>query len=116
MNEALEKLPKHEGPVVRHVNMTPEQLAEFERGGSWADPGFMSSSNKPGGVSDVFAENRNVEMQIVSKNGRTYSDPDTGMPFGTDDEVLFPSNSQFTVHNKYFDPATGRVVIQMVER
>ncbi|WP_063006198.1 hypothetical protein [Nocardia salmonicida] len=116
LNEALEKLPKHEGPVVRHINMTPDQLAEFERGQPWADPGFMSTSNKPGGVSDVFADNRNVEMQIVSKNGRTYSDPDTGMPFGTDDEVLFPSNSQFTVHNKYFDPATGRVVIQMVER
>lgn len=116
LNEALEKLPKHEGPVVRHVNMTPERLAELEPGQPWADSGFMSTSNKPDGVSDVFAGNRNVEMQIVSKNGRTYSDPDTGMPFGTDDEVLFPSNSQFMVHNKFYDPATGRVVIQMVER
>ncbi|MEU4599894.1 hypothetical protein [Nocardia sp. NPDC023988] len=116
LNEALEKLPKHEGPVVRHVNMTPEQLAEFEPNKPWGDPGFMSTSNKPDGVSDVFAGNRNVEMQIVSKNGRTYSDPDNGAPFGTDDEVLFPSNSQFMVHNKFVDPATGRVVIQMVER
>ncbi len=42
--------------------------------------------------------------------------PDIGMLFGTDDEVLFPSNSKFAVHNKYFDSATGRIVIQMVER
>ncbi|WP_446225064.1 hypothetical protein ACTWPB_08110 [Nocardia sp. IBHARD005] len=116
LNKALEKLPKHEGPVVRHVNMSPQQLAELEPDKPWADAGFMSTSNKPDGVSDVFANNRNVEMQIVSKNGRTYSDPDTGMPFGTDDEVLFPSNTQFMVHNKFYDPTTGRVVVQMVER
>lgn len=102
--------------MVRHVNMTPEELAGLEPGKTWAEPGFMSTSNKPDGVSDVFANNRNVEMQIVSKNGRTYSDPDTGMPFGTDDEVLFPSNTQFIVHNKFYDPQTGRVVVQMIER
>ncbi|MDO3645881.1 hypothetical protein [Nocardia mangyaensis] len=116
LNRELTKLPKHEGPVVRHVNMTPEELAGLEPGKTWAEPGFMSTSNKPDGVSDVFANNRNVEMQIVSKNGRTYSDPDTGMPFGTDDEVLFPSNTQFVVHNKFYDPQTGRVVVQMIER
>ncbi|MFD4443819.1 ADP-ribosyltransferase [Nocardia sp. NPDC058519] len=116
LNEALGKLPKHEGEVVRHVNMNANDLAAMEKGKSWSDPGFMSTSNKPEGVSDVFADSKNVEMQIISKNGRKFSDPDTGQSFGTDCEVLFPSNTKFIVGNKFVDPATGRTVVQMVEQ
>ncbi|MFG3620003.1 hypothetical protein [Nocardia sp. NPDC047654] len=54
-------------------------------------------------------QNAEVEMQIISKNGRVYGD------YGTPDEVLFPSNTGFLVHNKFRDPATGRIIIQMSE-
>ncbi|WP_041451143.1 hypothetical protein [Hoyosella subflava] len=38
----------------------------------------MSTSNKPDGVSDVFANNRNVEMQIVRVRGNARWCPSAG--------------------------------------
>lgn len=109
LNAALSKLPAHEGPVLRHTNLTPEQLARYEPGKPTTELGFTSTSNKPSGVDDVFVQNAKVEMQIISKNGRVYGE------YGTPDEVLFPSNTEFFVHNKFRDPATGRIIIQMSE-
>lgn len=113
LNAALSKLPAHEGPVVRHTTLSPEDLARYEPGKPTTELGFTSTSNRPGGVQEQFVHNAEVEFQIVSKNGRVYTDPDGGGPFGTPDEILFPSGTPFFVHNKFFDPATGKIVIQM---
>ncbi|MCX4093592.1 hypothetical protein [Nocardia sp. alder85J] len=51
----------------------------------------------------------NVEFQILSKTGADYS------RFGTPDEVLFRSGTDFFVRRVLPDPATGRTIIQMIE-
>ncbi|MBL1075241.1 hypothetical protein JK358_12640 [Nocardia sp. 2] len=108
-NRALNKLPTHEGAVTRFTNLTPEQLARYEPGKPHTEVGFTSSSVNPRGVNEFTVQNSKVEFQIVSKTGRDYSQ------YGTPDEVLFPSGTNFFVKSKVFDPATGRTVIQMVE-
>ncbi|WP_405495634.1 hypothetical protein [Nocardia sp. NBC_00511] len=110
LNEALGKLPAHEGPVMRHTNLTPEELARYEPGKTTTELGFTSSSTNPAGVNELTVLNSDVEFQILSKTGRNYSQ------YGTPDEVLFPSGTDFFVRSKIFDPATGRTVIKMVER
>ncbi|MFD0360038.1 hypothetical protein ACFQZZ_01065 [Nocardia sp. GCM10030253] len=109
LNEALGKLPAHEGPVLRNTNLTTEQLDQYVPGKSTTEHGFTSTTPNPKGVNELTVQNSNVEFQIVSKTGRDYSQ------YGTPDEVLFPSGTEFLVHSKTVDPATGRTVIQMSE-
>ncbi|MFF3226019.1 hypothetical protein ACFYV7_24690 [Nocardia suismassiliense] len=108
LTKALEKLPKHEGPVVRHTNMRPESLDEFVPNQPYSDKGFMSTSNKPEGSNETLVNNSKVEMRIVSKTGREYSQ------YGTPDEILFPPNTNFMVHEK-IPLADGRIRITMSE-
>ncbi|MEU4344273.1 hypothetical protein AB0H00_23930 [Nocardia sp. NPDC023852] len=54
-------------------------------------------------------DNSKVEFRIDSKTGRDYSQ------YGTPDEVLFSSGTNFYVHSKTPDPATGRIIIRMFE-
>ncbi|MFF0528360.1 hypothetical protein ACFYT3_08215 [Nocardia amikacinitolerans] len=108
-NQALGKLPAHEGPVWRHTSLTPEQLAEYVEGQPHRELGFTSTTPNPKGANELTVQGSNVEFQIVSKTGRDYSQ------YGTPDEVLFPSGTQFFVHKKFFDKASGRTVIQMSE-
>ncbi|WP_186818185.1 hypothetical protein [Nocardia ninae] len=110
LTKAMEKLPAHEGPVVRHTNLRQDLLDQYvpnER--APVDPGFMSSSTNPKGANDFIVDNSKVEFKIVSKTGRDYS------AYGTPDEVLFPPNTQFYVHSKTPPDANGRVVITMSE-
>lgn len=111
LNQALGKLPTHEGPLVRHMNLSPEQLARYEPGKPITENGFVSTSMKPDGTNSAFTGTQNVEFQIVSKTGHP-----VGEYSGLDDEVLFKSGTQFFVHNK-IPPTTpgGKTIIQMVE-
>jgi hypothetical protein len=108
-NQALGKLPAHEGPLMRHTNLTDEQLAQYVPGRPNTEVGFTSASTNPKGANEFIVNNSNVEFRIVSKNGRDYSQ------YGTPDEILFPSGTNFFVHSKTPDPATGRTVITMSE-
>ncbi|WP_280420246.1 hypothetical protein [Nocardia carnea] len=109
LNEALAKLPSHEGPVVRHMNLSPEQLARYEPGKPITENGFTSTSLKPDGTNSAFADTQNVEFQIVSKTGKP-----VGEYSGLDDEVLFGAGTPFMVHNKVPGP-NGTTIIQMTE-
>ncbi|MEU4312394.1 hypothetical protein [Nocardia sp. NPDC024068] len=109
LNQALAKIAPHEGPVVRHITLSPEELARYEPGSPVTENGFMSTSMKPDGTNKAFADGQNVEFQIVSKTGKP-----VGEHSGLDDEVLFGSGTPFMVHNKIIGP-DGRVIIQMTE-
>ncbi|MBF6349006.1 hypothetical protein IU448_08225 [Nocardia flavorosea] len=109
LNEALGKLPSHEGPVVRHMNLTPEQLARYEPGKPITENGFTSTSLKPDGANPAFADTQNVEFQIVSKTGKP-----VGEYSGMDDEVLFASGTPFMVRNSFPGP-DGKWIVQMTE-
>ncbi|MBF6357180.1 hypothetical protein IU449_21985 [Nocardia higoensis] len=109
MNEALSKLPTHEGPLKRHTNLTAEQLEQYVEGQPVKEKGFTSASTNPAGANEFIVNNSNVEFQIISKTGRNYSQ------YGTPDEILFPSGTDFFVQSKVTDPATGRIVIKMIE-
>ncbi|WP_327151323.1 hypothetical protein [Nocardia sp. NBC_01329] len=109
LDEALGKLPPHQGPVVRHINLSEDQLARYQPGQPVTEHGWPSSSLKPDGTDPTFAGNQNVEFQIVSKTGAP-----VGEYSGLDDEVLFKSGTQFFVHNKVPGP-NGTTIIQMAE-
>ncbi|MEU6827365.1 hypothetical protein ABZ894_01815 [Nocardia beijingensis] len=108
-NQALGKLPAHEGPLVRHTTLTDEQLARYVEGEPTTEIGFTSASTKPTGANEFLVQNSNVEYHIVSKTGRDYSQ------YGTPDEVLFKSGTDFMVRKKTFNPDTGRWLITMAE-
>ncbi|MBH0776131.1 WXG100-like domain-containing protein [Nocardia bovistercoris] len=108
-NEALSKLPAHEGPVTRHTNLTQQQLDQYVPGQAHSEVGFTSTSTRPQGSNELLVNGSNVEFQIASKTGRDYT------AYGTPDEILFPSGTNFFVNSKTIDPATGKVVIRMSE-
>ncbi|MFG1797789.1 hypothetical protein [Nocardia sp. NPDC049149] len=109
LTQAMQKLPTHEGPLIRHTNMRPETLDEIVPNQPYADKGFTSASTNPAGSNEFIAKNSNVEIRMVSKTGRDYSE------YGTADEVLFPPNTKFFVHSKTPPDANGRVIITMSE-
>ncbi|MFE7799429.1 ADP-ribosyltransferase domain-containing protein [Nocardia sp. NPDC057440] len=109
LNAGLSKLPDYRGPVSRVTELTPEQLAKYQKGGNITEEAFTSTSpaRAGGGVREG-----NVEFQIFSQTGKDitqYSAP--GNP-----EILFKSGTPFQVTNRYTDWNTGRTVIQMVEK
>ncbi|MEV0712076.1 hypothetical protein [Nocardia aurea] len=109
LNQAMNKLPTHEGPLVRHTQLSPEELARYEQGKPVQELGFTSGSRNPAGSNGLLVDSSNVEFQMISKTGKDMSQ------YGTPDEVLFHSGTNFLVRSKAIDPATGRTVIQMVE-
>ncbi|MEV0248417.1 hypothetical protein AB0H76_17600 [Nocardia sp. NPDC050712] len=109
LNQAMNKLPTHEGPLVRHTRRTPEELARYEPDKPVQELGFTSASRNPAGSNDLLVESSNVEFQLISKTGKDMSQ------YGTPDEVLFHSGTNFFVHSKTIDPVTGRTVIKMAE-
>ncbi|MFQ6329661.1 hypothetical protein ACLMAL_26480 [Nocardia sp. CWNU-33] len=109
LNSALAKLPAHEGPVVRHTQLTEQQLARYVEGKPNTELGFTSTTPNPKGANELIVNSSNVEFQIISKTGRDFSQ------YGTPDEVLFASGTDFFVHSKVFNEAAGRWVIRMAE-
>ncbi|WP_040793319.1 hypothetical protein [Nocardia paucivorans] len=110
LNGALGKLPAHEGMLTRHTNLTPEQLAQYRPGATVTEHGFTSATPNPAGANELLAQNSNVEYRILArgKNGHDYSE------YGTPDEVLFKSGTDFYVQNVIRLPG-GRTRIEMVE-
>ncbi len=111
LNQALDKLPPYEGPVVRGSNLPPDVVAQYQPGEYIIEKGFMSTTANP-----VIAESPafagNVEFRIFSCTGRDIS---AVSMFPAEQEVLFRSNTRFFVLDKTLDPTTGRTIIEMVE-
>jgi hypothetical protein len=112
LNQALEKLPAHHGPVVRGTDLPPDVLARYQPDAVVTERAFLSTSVEPA-VAQSTAFAGNVEFRILSKTGRDISSFST---FPTEREVLFPTGTQFYVLDRKLDPSTGRTIIEMIER
>jgi hypothetical protein len=112
VNQALDKLPAHEGPVFRGTNLPPEVLAQYQPGAIVTESGFLSTSTDlTVAQSEAFAGN--VEFRILSKSGRDVS---SFSVIPTEQEVLFRTNVPFYVVDRRTDPRTGRTIIEMIEQ
>ncbi len=109
LEQALAKLPSHEGPLVRHITLTPEELARYVPGKPVTEHGFTYSTLKHGGIDPEFVKQQNVEFQIVSKTGKPVGEYAT-----RPDEVMFGPNTPFMVHEVVTLP-NGRTIVQMTE-
>jgi hypothetical protein len=87
-------------------------LARYQPDAVVTERAFLSTSVEPA-VAQSSAFAGNVEFRILSKAGRDISSFST---FPTEREVLFPSGTQFYVVDRTSDPATGRTIIEMLER
>jgi hypothetical protein len=111
LNRALQKLPTYEGPVVRGSDLTPEVLARYRPGEVITEHAFLSTSLNPAVArSSAFAGN--VEFRIVSKSGRDVS---LVSKYPWEQEILFPSGTEFYVLGRDVDSMTGRTIIDMIE-
>lgn len=112
LNNALEKLPAYQGPVIRGTNLPPEVLAQYQPGEVITEDAFLSTTtNEAVARSPTFAGN--VEFRILSSTGRDISFVSM---FPGEQEILFPAGTRFYVVSKIVDPLTGKTVIRMVER
>ena len=112
LNNALEKFPPYEGPVIRGTNLPLDVLAQYRPGEFFIEKGFMSTTmNTAVARSPMFAGN--VEFRILSSTGRDISPVSM---FPSEQEILFPAGTRFYVVSKIVDPLTDRTVIRMVER
>lgn len=109
INAALDKLPPYQGPVTRHIDLTPEELARFQPEQAGPVNGFMNSSSRSG--NELMTNTTNTEFQILSKSGRQVHDYG-----GTPDEVMFKTGTEFFCESKVTDPQTGRTIITLTER
>ncbi|BDT95401.1 hypothetical protein IFM12275_53770 [Nocardia sputorum] len=107
MNAALDKCPVYEGPVTRRVDISPEDLARYEPGSTVTEAPFTSASATSSAAKDLP-----VEMQIWSADGR-YIGHHSSVP--EELEVVFKTDTPFRVVDKFPDPETGRIIIQMRE-
>jgi hypothetical protein len=112
LNQALEKLPPHHGPVFRGTHLPDDELARYQPGVVVTERAFVSTSMDPG-VARFAAFAGNVEFKILSTTGRDISSISM---FPSEREVLFPTGVQFYVLDRKSDPHTGRTIIEMVER
>jgi hypothetical protein len=112
LNQALEKLPAHEGPVFRGTDLPPEVLEQYQPGAIVSECAFLSTSMDLG-VAQSTAFAGNVEFRILSKTGRDISSFST---FPTEREVLFRTNVPFYVLDRRLDPVTGTTIIEMIEQ
>jgi hypothetical protein len=111
VNAALEKLPVYEGPVIRGSDIPAEMLELYRPGESITEHGFLSTTTDlTVARSPAFAGN--VEFRILSKSGRDISPYSI---FPAEQEILFPSGTEFYVVDKVVNPLTGRTVIRMIE-
>ncbi|MFE7799426.1 ADP-ribosyltransferase [Nocardia sp. NPDC057440] len=112
LNEALDKYPNYEGPVVRRTTLPSNALEEYNVGTTVTEAGFTSTSRSTSAAFDGT-----TEFQIVSKTGKNIEDASQHGPYSgrNEQEVLFKPGTKFNVIDKFVDPATMRTVIRMVE-
>lgn len=109
---ALEKLPAYNGAVVRGTSLPTEVLARYRSGEVITEEAFMSTTTNPA-VAESPAFAGNVEFRILSVTGRDVSSVSM---FPAEQEILFACGTQFYVVSKTVDPASGRTIIEMIER
>ncbi|MER7452678.1 hypothetical protein ABTW96_20580 [Nocardia beijingensis] len=111
---ALQRVPKFQGSVVRHVNsLPPEVLERYQKGNTVTEEAFTSTTRNPNGV-PIHKVRADVEMRIESKTGSDMRY--IPLVIKGDDEVLFPPGTRFHVTDRYFDEKSGLTVIKMVEK
>lgn len=108
INRALDNFPNHEGFVIRRTELDPAVLAQYQKGETIVEKAFTSSSTNP----DRFPGP--VEFQYVSKTGKNISEyvPDV---YKSESEVLFKAGTAFQCVDRFPDPKSGRIIIQMRE-
>ncbi|WP_324191047.1 ADP-ribosyltransferase family protein [Nocardia beijingensis] len=109
INEAIDKLPAHEGMVYRKTNLPPEVLEQYQIGDTVLEKSFTSYSKDP----ERFTGQ--VEMQVFSKSGKDISGyvPDV---YKSESEVLYKSPTPFRVVDRFPAPdGSGRIIIQLEE-
>ena len=93
LNNALEKLPAHDGPVVRGSNLPPDVLARYQPGEVITEKAFLSTTTDPAvATSPAFAGN--VEFRILSSTGRDISSVSL---IPEEQEILFRAGTKFYV-------------------
>lgn len=106
LSSALEKLPAHEGQVIRgSVPGRPTEaydLSRYEPGERIVENGYISTTTNPDGLLPDF--DGPVAWVIESKNGRDVSSVSS---VSGESEVLFDRFTSFTVLSKEFDPTSG---------
>ncbi len=111
LNNALEKLPAYDGPVVRGTDLSPDVLARYQPGKFISESAFLSTTADPV-VAQSSAFAGNVEFRIVSSTGRDIS---SFSLFPDEQEVLFRAGTNFFVLDKTVEPLTGQTIIEMIE-
>lgn len=98
MNKAFEKLPKYQSNemLYRIENLTEQQIKEYYKiGKTITNKHFTSSTYDYNALRDAVLNRQfTVIIRIKSKNGRLIEDLST---LKKEKEVLFKSNSKFTV-------------------
>jgi hypothetical protein len=112
LNQALDKLPPHDGPVFRGASLPPEMLAQYQPGATVSESAFWSTSMDLG-VARSTAFSGNVEFWILSKTGRDIS---SFSAIPSEREVLFRTDVPFYVVDRRLDHATGKTIIKMIEQ
>ncbi|WIM87333.1 ADP-ribosyltransferase domain-containing protein [Candidatus Mycobacterium wuenschmannii] len=112
LNQALDKIPPHNGSVFRGTDLPSKVLAQYQPGSVVSDSAFLSTT-KDIKVAQSPGFAGNVEFRIMSKTGRDISS--LSMIPG-EEEVLFKTDTKFFVVDRRSDPLTGRTIIEMIEQ
>lgn len=92
-DDALKTLPKHEGPALKHTNLTPEQLASYVPGKPVTEKGFFQASAKTA-EKPLEADTNNTVFLLTSKTGRKYGQYSNG-----DEHLIFGKDTNFMCRN-----------------
>jgi hypothetical protein len=109
VSAGLAKLPPRPGTTYRGVNFPDEVLQKYEPGTVVTEKAFTSTSTDPAVATGNF--NGNALMLITGQSGHDIA-PFSDYP---ESEILYDKGTQFQVIGRSFNPATGKVVIQMRE-
>lgn len=104
VNDALEKLPKHTGEVLRGADLDPDVIATYK-------PGFITQEAAFTSTGKGFKFNGNVHFTIKAI-GKRGADLSTGAN-KSEKEVLFKAGTRFLVHKK--ENKNGITYIEMEE-
>ena len=112
VSRALQKLPIHEGTVLRGSagNLTESEIAEYEPGEVRVEDRFLHTSMDPEVADGNF--HGNVVWVIDSKRGRSV---ETYSAVQSEKEVMFDKFSRFKILAKDWLEETGQWLIYMRE-
>lgn len=108
IEQALGKLPNHQGPVFRGTDLPSDVLAQYKPGEVITEKAFTSTS-----TASTQAFPGSTQFTILSKSGKDVSQYSQ---YPGEQEILFPPGARFEIVSRTYDPATGKTFIEMVER